>query len=66
MRLAFNITWIAILGAMAAYGLRVDGQASVRRAAYVQFYPAPVSSAGPYMGECLWKPEGAYCAQERE
>lgn len=42
------------------------GQVSVRRQAYVQFYPPDARGWGPYMGECLRRPDGTFCPQERE
>ncbi len=61
--------WLILLGLNAVVwlpALYIEGQRSVRKAAYVEFYPAPASSYGPYMGWCLQKPEGVYCAQERK
>ena len=60
----------AILGliwlALGAFWLYTAGQLSVRRSAYVQFYPKTASGWGPYMGECLHTADGIYCPQQRQ
>lgn len=66
MKAVFVTLWLAILFAQGIYAVRTEGRASVRRAAYVQFYPNGSQAWGPYMGECLTRPDGLYCSQEKD
>lgn len=65
-RLAASALILASGGGMLTFMAYAQGQKSVRQQAYVQHYPSNAGGWGPYMGECLRRPEGTFCPQERD
>lgn len=65
-RIAVAATFLALVVPLVGFLCYFQGQASVSRQAYVQFYPPEAMSMGPWMGECLRRPEGTFCPQTRD